>query len=70
MVFYDLGERILMRFPEPPPVVVVLSPLMYERKTAFRIDPLLAESVVVIPTESHPRYRSEIFADEFKEYRG
>jgi hypothetical protein len=68
MILYDLGEKILPRFPDPPAPVVVLSPTMYRYKSAYRIDPLLAETVVVIEPVSHPRSRREIYADQFKEY--
>jgi hypothetical protein len=68
MILYDLAEKILPRFPEPPVPAVVLSPIMYAHKSAYRIDPLLAENVIVLEPQSHPRFRREIYASEFKEY--
>jgi hypothetical protein len=67
MILYGLAEKILPRFPEPPTPAVVLSPIMYARKVAYRIDPLLAESVIVIEPGDRLRFWGQY---EFREFRG
>jgi hypothetical protein len=46
---------------------VVLSPIMYRYKSAYRIDPLLAETVVVIEPGDRLRFWGRY---EFREFRG